>query len=237
MNEQINNVLRGMKSPPVLSGVFSGAVMFGIGYLVGKRKKEVRHEVPTQEWTLDQLLENRNRESPNILEADPETLEDGEAFIRQRFEEVSAPYITEAEDPPQPEARTIFAHDSADQWNYETEVAQRDEELPYILHRDEFMEDERSFAQITLTYYSGDDILCDQENTPVPNHQKIVGELKFGHGTPDPNCVYIRNAKLRAEYEVIRDDGSYAVEVLGGELEPPSVTELKHSADRKYRED
>jgi hypothetical protein len=71
------------------------------------------------------------------------------------------------------------------------------------------------YTQTTLTFYSGDNILADEQDSPVYNYESVVGNLRFGHGSNDSNVVYIRNEKLEAEYEVLLFDGSFEIEVLG----------------------
>jgi len=48
---------------------------------------------------------------------------------------------------------------------------------------------------------------------------------KFGHGSGDPNVVYIRNEQYTAEIELCRSPNSYAEEVHG----------FKHSDEVEYR--
>lgn len=132
-------------------------------------------------------------------------------------------------------AHSIFATD--DGWNYEEELKNRHPDNPYIIHKDEFYSDEMDFAQITLTYYSGDDIMADEDDSPVYNHLDVTGPLRFGHGSGDPNVVYIRNEKRRAEYEVLFDDGLYSVEVLGLEIEDNERARRVKEAPRKFRTD
>lgn len=122
-------------------------------------------------------------------------------------------------------------------WNYEAELSTRTPTAPYILHRDEFFGEEMGYDQDTWTYYVGDDILVDETDTPVYNFQENTGELRWGHGSGDPMVVYIRNEDLKAEYEVIRNEGHYSVEVLGLELEERMASEdLKHSKQHKFRD-
>lgn len=123
-------------------------------------------------------------------------------------------------------------------WDYEAEQANRESGEPYVLHKDEFLEEESGFSQESLTYYAGDDILVDSADQPVPNYNRVMGELRFGHGSGDPNVVYIRNENVRMEWEILRHEGQYAVEVLGLEIEQKyEATDLKHSADRRFRMD
>jgi hypothetical protein len=115
-------------------------------------------------------------------------------------------------------------------WDYEVELANRSPEKPYIIHRDEYFSDEMGYSQTTITWYDGDHILCDEDDAPIYNPEKIVGELKFGHGSNDPNVVYIRNEVLGAEYEVLFDGGHYLVEVLGQHIDDELAAEdLKHA--------
>lgn len=118
-------------------------------------------------------------------------------------------------------------------WHYEDELKARAPDRPYIIHRDEFFGDESDYRQITLTYYEGDNILCDDQDIPVYNPEKVVGQMIFGHGSADPSIVYIRNEKLDAEYEIILDAGFYQTEVLGHEVEDDMAKdELKHFVQR-----
>jgi hypothetical protein len=117
-------------------------------------------------------------------------------------------------------------HGDDEDWNYEQEVAQRTPDKPYIIHRDEYYDNENDDRQSTLTYYEGDNILCDSHDTPVYDVENVVGFLRFGHGSQDPNICYVRNERLMAEYEVLRDGGYYQVEVLGEALEEKDI---KHS--------
>jgi hypothetical protein len=68
---------------------------------------------------------------------------------------------------------------------------------------------------------------------------EIVGQnLRFGHGSKDPNVVYIRNPRLEMEMEILRDPSSYEKEVLGETIEKRAQTaDLKHSHQRRFRPD
>lgn len=126
-----------------------------------------------------------------------------------------------------------FPVNEDEDWDYTEELKHRSKERPYILHRDEFFSNESDYRQCSLTYYGGDNILCDEQDVPVYNYEKIVGSLVFGHGSADPSIVYIRNDKLEAEYEVILEPGYYQTEVLGHEVENGlAKDELKHFVQR-----
>ena len=163
--------------------------------------------------------------------------EDGQEFLNK----FAAPNVENSKDahPSSNKRSTTLAHIPAqeenlvvnvfteedDDWDYDKEVAQRDEHHPYVIHRDEYFSNEEDYSQSTLMYYSGDNILCDENDVPIYNPDKVVGKLLFGHGSRDPNIVYIRNDVLEAEYEVLFDPGFFQTEVLGEQVQ----SGLKHS--------
>jgi hypothetical protein len=118
------------------------------------------------------------------------------------------------------EVRNIFkdAKSANSYFDYEEEVAKRTPNKPYIITHDEFMNAERDYTQVTLTYFEGDDVLTDEQDAPVEDVEGTVGEqnlFRWGHGSKDNNIVYIRNERLELEFEVLRSNGDYAKEVLG----------------------
>ena len=122
------------------------------------------------------------------------------------------------------QAVNVFRDDDED-WSYDEELKTRSPDRPYIIHRDEYFSNEMDFSQTSLMFYKGDEVLCDENDVPIYNPDKIVGKLEFGHGSRDPHIVYIRNEKLQAEWEVLLDYGYYQTEVLGEQVEH----DIKHS--------
>ena len=103
-----------------------------------------------------------------------------------------------------------------DVWDYEIEKAQRDPDRPYVIHYDE--RGETGYEVITLMYYAGDDILCDEKTKIVDDKDRVVGEAnleKFGHGSNDAVIVYVRNEYMDLDIEVVKSEGTYAEDVHG----------------------
>jgi hypothetical protein len=116
-------------------------------------------------------------------------------------------------------------------WDYATEVKNRTNEDPFIIHRDEWNEGESNFDQISLTYFEGDDTLANERDKVIEDQDKVIGlgnMLKWGHGSGDPNVIYVRNPVLALDIEVTRSLGTYASEVHGLQEED----ELQHSSHR-----
>lgn len=140
------------------------------------------------------------------------------------------------------ERHSIFAN-TGDDWDYEVEKKLRKKGEPYTIHYDEFFEEDEDtfdFAQVSCTFYEGDAILVNNsDGVPIYNHPTIVGDMRFGHGSKDPNVVYIRNEKRKAEYEIIREEGAYAHEVMGLDEDNDRTRNIRHSQSRtpKFRQE
>lgn len=95
-----------------------------------------------------------------------------------------------------------------------------DENLPHIIPEEEFLENDTEFEQVSLTWYEGDNVLADEADKPIEAHKtnEIVGDenlLQFQHLGEDERTLYVRNPKLRMEFEISRSEGKFAEEVLG----------------------
>lgn len=131
---------------------------------------------------------------------------------------------------PTGDGREIPVAEDVEGWDYEEEVENRTPDAPYVIHRDEFFNRESGLHQSTLSWYEGDKILADENDVPVYAPEKVVGVLRWGHGSGDDTVVYIRNDKLSAEYEVVKNPGSYQTEILGLDAqEEADQNDLKHS--------
>lgn len=257
MDERFEKILSDPKTIPAVVGLLSFGAGVGIGYVLGRRTKRDVYiktsDIPDFEFDASGLaaeikepgfvVDERTKELKDLqfreLVIDPTANpEPGEAgsIIEVR------PVEDEESEVEEPEVEIVtnnaFA-ESEDGWDYEEEIKGRNHHDPYILHKDEFFEDDDEFdyRQVSLTYYAGDNIMADDDNSPVYNYETVVGPLRFGHGSGEPNIVYVRNPKLRMEYEIILHEGYFQVEVMGAEIEETvQPRDLKHSAPRFRQE-
>lgn len=243
MNEQIERILNHPLRVPIAVGVISFAAGAGAGFFLGRRQKYEVHEIPAQmEFTFDSASNSPatvkvetvilERSEAVVIDEDA-LLSQGQAFIEEKLNEV----IEERLAPPVTETvrQSIFAENDPD-WDYREEVKNRGADLPYVIHKDEFFSNELDSVQSTLSYYAGDNIMADEDDTPVYNYDRVIGPLRFGHGSGDPNVFYVRNHKRGAEYEILFNTGLYSQEVLGLEIEDNQrVKDLKHSDIPRFR--
>lgn len=202
-----------------------------------KKNKVLEIEIEDDDEEVQEMLEEM-AEQPITLVIDEEDLEQ---ILPEKAEQILATKIKEAivsnhEDDEPVRTQVQFAGNN-EEWDYDVELEHRSPEMPYILHKDEFYNDEMNFTQTTLTFYASDNIMSDEEDQPIYNWEHVTGPLTFGHGSSDPNVFYVRNEKRRAEYEVLFHTGSYSSEVLGleaDEEEERRGADMKHS---KFRMD
>lgn len=221
----------------LLGGATTGA---SLGIVIAHKALSTKYEARAQL----EIEEIREHYRAKIIAAEPKP--DLDTLVAEReAEEVSAEelvtslrYDAPRETPevvvPRVEHRNVFAEAQPDEyedhWDYKAEIDNRDPTQPYVIHKDEFNESEEQ-EQSTLTYFEGDDVLCDERDTPQDNRDAMIGEENlqhFGHGSGDRNVLYVRNEVLGMDFEIVRSDGLFAQEVHG--FEPG---DLQHSAMRR----
>lgn len=251
----IRNILGNPWFSHGVAGVLSAAVGAGTVYLLVHRpfKKEVADfwdemfsEIEAGTETVEQAAEWVEEAARKLQELDLDDRHDvddlpdnvtpfrmgqrsfGE-FEDAKREAAMAEHPSAAD--PEPEHHSIFLRPEDNGWDYDVELSKRTDNAPYVIHKDEFFGDETAWdSQSTLTYYVGDDVLADEHDAPIYDVSATIGEVKFGHGSGDPNVFYVRNPRLKAEYEIIRHTGRFDVEVLGHALEDQyEAGDLKHS--------
>lgn len=82
------------------------------------------------------------------------------------------------------------------------------QEKPYVIPPDKFDEFD-DYDVISLMYYA-DGVLCDDNDEPIPNVGDTVGDDAVLHfGEYDDDCVYVRNDRLKVDYEILRSLKTY----------------------------
>lgn len=241
MNDRVQTIVKHPAFAPAISGVVSLGVGLAVGYLLGRRREAERYELPEDVIDVSKLRAERERketygDGTAIEDDDPKITEEVKRAMMQVDENITITIAPAEDEPNEPVRRTIFAQDSSD-WNMANELVSRYAGMPYVLHHDEFYEENEDFdyPQYTYTWFEGDEIMVDQEDEIVPNWEEIVGPLKFGHGAKDPNVFHIRNEKRKIEVEIVRSTDYYARAIQGLEIEEELERELKHSAIPKMR--
>lgn len=98
--------------------------------------------------------------------------------------------------------------------NKEEEVESMDDDRPYVISPDEFGELD-DYDLISLTYYA-DEVLADDIDEIVEDVDDVVGLDSLTHfGEYEPDSVFVRNDRLKADYEILLDERTYPEAIQG----------------------
>lgn len=138
-----------------------------------------------------------------FLKKDPDvTVEVKEADVRKRKEE--KPGVVEYAARLQKEGYTNYAGMNAVEEG-ETETVEK----PYVISPEEFGEFE-DYEKISLTYYA-DQALADENDELVDDVEDIIGFESLTHfGEYEDDSVFVRNDRLKCDYEILMDSRLYS---------------------------
>lgn len=107
--------------------------------------------------------------------------------------------------------------------NYEEVIPNPDLPNVHIITEEEFMTDDE-YVKVDITYFAGDDTLCDTDDDILDQNITEMGSLLTEFANTDCPSIFIRNEQMHIDYEVIWEDDSYQVAVLG--IAPENATLL-----------
>ena len=100
---------------------------------------------------------------------------------------------------------------------------EKDMSDPHVISPEEFGEDD-TYDRINLTYYA-DGVLADENDEEVENVDGTVGlDSLETFGTYEDDSVHVKNDRLRAYYEILRDERNYE-DVMAGRPDPTDFYE------------
>lgn len=89
------------------------------------------------------------------------------------------------------------------------EIKYEDYPRPYIISPVDFSEN-FEYDTVDITYFA-DGVLCDENNEPLEDIENTIGEDAVEHiGEFTPDAAYVRNERLKCDYEILRDERNYA---------------------------
>lgn len=88
------------------------------------------------------------------------------------------------------------------------DISDREKCKPYLIHPDKFGELE-DYECIGFTYYS-DGVLTNDGDEKVKDIEGTVGSESLSHfGEYSDDSVYVRNDRLKIDYEILKDERTY----------------------------
>lgn len=90
--------------------------------------------------------------------------------------------------------------------NEDTNNLQND---PYIITPDDFA-DNFDYDTIDVNVFA-DGVICDENNEPMEDIENTIGKDAVQHfGEYDNDVVYVRNDRLKCDFEILRDERKYS---------------------------
>lgn len=96
------------------------------------------------------------------------------------------------------------------EWNKMKETKEDKKDEPYTISPEEFGDD-ADYEKICLTYYTEDSVLTDDQDEVIEDVAGLVGLKSLdSFGEYEDDIVYVRNDKLKCDYEIAADNRKYS---------------------------
>ena len=182
-----------------------GFVMFVLGAAVGSvatwqyTKKKYERIAQEEIDSVKEIFSKRESAAEvEIVTPEPQTAKVGKPEEK--------PDITEYAARLEREGYTNYSNVSAGEKKEEQEAM---EMKPYVISPEEFGEFE-DYERISLSYYA-DQILADEDDEKVEDVDNVVGLESLTHfGEFEDDSVFVRNDKLKCDYEILLDQRTYS---------------------------
>lgn len=177
-------------------------VAFGLGAAVGSAASwyffKTKYEQLAQE-EIDSVKEVFSKKENKTVE-ESEQQDDDEEEDHKKKESLAR------EDPNITEYTSILVNEGYTNESVKNTIGS---EIPYVISPQEFGEN-YDYEVITLNYYA-DGVLTDSEyDEPVEDIENVVGQESLTHfGEYEEDSVYVRNDRLRVDYEILLDERKY----------------------------
>ena len=93
--------------------------------------------------------------------------------------------------------------------------------FPEIITEQQFSEERYEYEKSTVLWYEKDDMVVDDEMDPVDDWASLLGHewiLAFQHGDDAEGSVYVRNYRIKADFEIVRIDNRRYQDAVGARI-------------------
>lgn len=135
-----------------------------------------------------------------------EELDAMEEYYLGKIEKATTPEETSEEVPTEKEEKLAAVRDILKEEGYDNEGGKIMSDEPYVIPYEEYGEAD-GYDAVTLNYFA-DGVITDDWNEPLEDVAGTVGldvGSHFGENEGDEDSVYIRNDRLKTDYEILRD--------------------------------
>lgn len=201
----------------------------GVGFFVAKKLYEEYYEKLSQEDIEDVVAYYKEKYEGNGKEykklADKYVKPDlHELAVRKNNNEEDFDseeiYYENEEEEELAEMDRIEAEEITEEDEYE------ESEEPHVIGYNLFARESDIYSKVDLYYYRFDDVMCDGNDVVIENPEDILG-WEFFKELETKTTAFVRNGKLKIDYEIIALSKSYSSEV---------ANRLETDKERKFRQ-
>lgn len=174
-------------------GAFVGSIL-----LVKWVRKRQQEELETEILPVKDISENT--ENNPVTTRERSSLDNG--FVPAN---TSNPYWKGTEASPETPSSECF--EPTEEGPAEDDNAQ-DPDYPYMITVEEFSEGKEGYSSVGL-YYFADKVLADKNLNPIDGIDSKIGFESLNQFGPSVDTVFVRNDRLKTDYEIIYDARQY----------------------------
>lgn len=193
--------------------MLSRVLYFAVGAVIGSAATYFVVKNKYEELANQERIEREEYYKQKEAE-EAEEAEEGEEEVSDLEQEEYKRLAGNYSDPEQEKGDDILKYYRKKVKEHEEERFKEEEEemanTPYVISPDEFGEE--GYKEVSLTYYA-DGVLTDEENYEMSKDQikRTVGEDAVNHfGEYEEDSVFVRNDKLKTDYEILKDLRAYS---------------------------
>jgi hypothetical protein len=200
---------------------FIGGAVFGfaVGFYFGYKWNKEKIKAEAFQQSEEEISKIREDYQKKVIAATPKPSVE-EVIEEKGYTRPLRPPVPGLVDPTPVSAPPVVTYDGGKDknrdWDFAAELASRVPGEPYVIHQDEFNNDENGYEKVVYTYYAEDDVMTDETERPLPHGDLIVGQnnLRWGHGSDDIDVVFVRNDEYKRDMEICRVSESYEQKYL-----------------------
>lgn len=186
-----------------MNNTLSKIIIFAAGAVVGSAVTYKVAELKCKKEAAEELEAVREYYELNIEKTEEPVESDDEEDEPEEYPDAPDEYYEKT----MPSERTRY-RDIMKSQGYSDKEEDDDMNRPYVISPDEFGEE--GYVQQSLTYYA-DGIITNERGKIIKNTDELIGIDPADHfGEYEDDSVFVRNDKIKVDYEILKDYREYS---------------------------
>lgn len=209
-----------MNKAVTIGAFLTGAAVGSVStwYILKKKYEKIaKEEIESTKKVFKELLDKNSKEKSSEPEKDAVAIQHEKAEMAREKPSMSEyakllnkTGYTKYSSPEQTEVEEDEEEDDDGDPGPTKQYFGNEEDKPYVISPDEFGEFD-DYTQITLFYYTDHVLAESNDDEMVEDVEGSVGFESLNHfGEYDDDSVYVRNDRLKIDYEILRSERAYS---------------------------